>query len=145
VNEYFSDGLTEELINVLTCVPGLRVVARTSVYCFKHVVLDMRESGGQRNVQTVLEGRVGKSGDQTRVTAKLVDVSTGYHLVFRRCLRKLERVSSARGTRRGSGGRDHARESGPNRAHVVRNQTTNLAACLPIGMASLGKHTPASE
>jgi adenylate cyclase len=82
-NEFFSDGLTEELINLLTYVPGLRVVARTSVFCFKNVVKDIREIGSQLNVQTVLEGSVRKAGNQLRVTAQLIDVSTGYHLFSR--------------------------------------------------------------
>lgn len=91
-NEHFSDGLTEELINVLTYVPGLRVVARTSVFCFKNAARDVREIGAQLNVQTVLEGSVRKSGDQLRVTAQLIDVSTGYHLVSRTYPRKLQDV-----------------------------------------------------
>ncbi len=91
-NEYFSDGLTEELINILTTVPGLRVVARTSVFCFKNVVQDIREIGAKLKVQTVLEGSVRKSGNQLRVTAQLIDVTSGYHLLSRAYPRELSDV-----------------------------------------------------
>ncbi len=91
-NEYFSDGLTEEVINVLTCIPGLRVVARTSVFCFKNAVKDVREIGAQLNVRTVLEGSVRRSGNQLRVTAQLIDVATGYHLFSRTFPRELHDV-----------------------------------------------------
>jgi len=91
-NEFFSDGLTEELINVLTYVPGLRVVARTSAFCFKNTAKDVREIGAQLNVQTVLEGSVRKAGNQLRVTAQLIDVATGYHLLSRTFPRELKDV-----------------------------------------------------
>jgi TolB-like protein/tetratricopeptide (TPR) repeat protein len=91
-NEYFSDGLTEELINLLTTVPGLRVVARTSVFCFKNTAADVREIGAKLKVQTVLEGSVRKAGDQLRVTAQLIDVSSGFHLLSRTYPRELKDV-----------------------------------------------------
>src|SRR6185369_13885298 len=91
-NEYFSDGLTEELINLLTSVPGLRVVARTSVFSFKNVATDIRDIGAKLNVQTVLEGSVRKSGNQLRVTAQLIDVGSGYHLLSRTYPRELKDV-----------------------------------------------------
>jgi adenylate cyclase len=79
-NEYFRDGLTEEIINVLTNVRGLRVVARTSVFRFKGQTRDIREIGGQLNVDTILEGSVRKAGVQLRITAQLINVEDGYHL-----------------------------------------------------------------
>ncbi|MGJ5819810.1 hypothetical protein [Paludibaculum fermentans] len=79
-NEYFSDGLTEELINRLACVPELQVVARTSAFRFKGLNEDLREVGAKLNVTTVLEGSVRKAGNQLRVTAQLIDVNTGFHL-----------------------------------------------------------------
>jgi serine/threonine-protein kinase len=91
-NEYFSDGLTEELINVLTYVPGLRVVARTSAFCFKNTSADVREIGVRLNVRTVLEGSVRKNGNQLRVTAQLIDVASGYHLFSRTYPRELRDV-----------------------------------------------------
>lgn len=91
-NEYFSDGLTEELINLLTLVPGLRVVARTSVFSFKNVNKDIREIGSLLNVRTVLEGSVRKSGNKLRVTAQLIEVASGYHLLSRAYPRELKDV-----------------------------------------------------
>src|SRR5262249_23608505 len=91
-NEYFSDGLTEELINLLTSIPGLRVVARTSVFCFKNTAADIREIGANLKVRTVLEGSVRKAGNQLRVTAQLIDVSSGFHLLSRTYPRELKDV-----------------------------------------------------
>lgn len=79
-NEYFSDGLTEELINRLTSIPELRVVARTSAFRFKGRNEDVRDVGAQLNVDAVMEGSVRKAGDRLRVTAQLIDVRSGYHL-----------------------------------------------------------------
>ena len=78
--EYFSDGLTEEIIDTLTRVPNLRVVARTSAFAFKGKPADIRRIGQQLNVAAVLEGSVRKAGDQLRITAQLARVSDGYHL-----------------------------------------------------------------
>jgi TolB-like protein/Tfp pilus assembly protein PilF len=78
--EYFADGLTEELIDSLTKVPNLRVVARTSAFAFKGKAIDIRQIGRQLNVSAVLEGSVRKSGDQLRITAQLARVADGYHL-----------------------------------------------------------------
>ncbi len=78
--EYFSDGLTEELINALANIGDLRVVARTSVFAFKGKQMDVRDIGQELNVAAVLEGSVRKSGDQLRITAQLVDVADGYHI-----------------------------------------------------------------
>lgn len=78
--EYFSDGLTEEIIDALSRVPNLRVAARTSAFAFKGRAADIREIGRQLNVTTVLEGSVRRSGDELRITAQLNRVSDGYHL-----------------------------------------------------------------
>lgn len=78
--EYFSDGLTEEIIDALSRVPDLRVVARTSAFAFKGKANDIREIGRQLQVSAVLEGSVRKSGDQLRITAQLNRVSDGTHL-----------------------------------------------------------------
>src|SRR5713101_3634928 len=79
-NEYFSDGLTEEIIDALAKVNGLRVVARTSAFQFKSRASDIRQIGKALNVGTVLEGSVRKTGNRLRITAQLNDVSNGYHL-----------------------------------------------------------------
>lgn len=81
-DEYLSDGMTEELINVLARVPGLRVPGRTSCFAFKGKNEEdiFRKVGDQLHVGTVLEGSVRKAGDNLRVTAQLINVSDGYHL-----------------------------------------------------------------
>jgi serine/threonine-protein kinase len=79
-NEYFSDGLTEEVINVLTNIPGLQVVARTSAFRFKGENHDIREIGKQLNAGAVLEGSVRRAGVHLRITAQLINVESGYHL-----------------------------------------------------------------
>src|SRR5205809_2971133 len=81
-DEYLSDGMTEELINVLAKVPGLRVPGRTSCFAFKAKNEGdiFRKVGDQLHVGTVLEGSVRKAGDKPRVTAQLINVSDGYHL-----------------------------------------------------------------
>ena len=79
-NEYFSDGITEELINLLTRVNGLKVTARTSSFSFKGKNIDVREIGRQLGVAHVLEGSVRRSGNRVRITAQLLSAADGYHL-----------------------------------------------------------------
>src|SRR5260370_29025216 len=69
--EYFSDGLTEEIIDALSRVPNLHVVARTSAFAFKGKAADIRQIGQQLNVSTVLDGSVRKSANELRITAHL--------------------------------------------------------------------------
>ena len=90
--DYFSDGLTEEIIDGLSRVPNLRVVARTSAFAFKGKATDIRAIGQQLNVSAVLEGSVRKSGDQLRITAQLNRVSDGTHLWSRTYDRQLRDV-----------------------------------------------------
>jgi serine/threonine-protein kinase len=78
--EYFSDGLTEELTTALSQVPGLRVAARTSAFQFKGQNPDVREVGRKLDVGAVLEGSVRKSGNRFRVSAQLINVKDGYQL-----------------------------------------------------------------
>jgi len=78
--EYFSDGISEELLNVLAKIPGLRVAARTSSFKFKGENRDIIDIGEQLDVALVLEGSVRKAGAQIRITAQLVDASNGFHL-----------------------------------------------------------------
>ena len=79
-NEYFSDGMTEEIITALSRVEGLRVAARTSAFAFKGRNADVREIGHALNVATVLEGSVRRAGQRLRVTAQLINIADGYHL-----------------------------------------------------------------
>ncbi len=78
--EYFSDGIAEEILNGLAKVPGLPVVARTSAFSFKGQNIDIREVGETLNANHVLEGSVRKAGDRLRITAQLISVADGYHL-----------------------------------------------------------------
>jgi serine/threonine-protein kinase len=79
-DEYFSDGLAEELMSALGRIPDLRVVARTSAFAFKGRNMDVREIGEELGAATVLEGSVRRAGDQIRVRAQLVDVTDGFRL-----------------------------------------------------------------
>ncbi len=79
-NEYFSDGVSEELLNALAKVEGLKVAGRTSSFFFKGKDQDLRIIGQQLGVATVLEGSVRKAEDRVRVTAQLVKTSDGFHL-----------------------------------------------------------------
>jgi len=78
--EFFSDGLSEEILNLLTKIPDLKVIARTSSFSFKGKNEDVRGIGDALGVNTVLEGSVRKSGERVRITAQLVDVSDGAHI-----------------------------------------------------------------
>jgi serine/threonine-protein kinase len=79
-NEYFSDGITEELINALANIPGLRVASRTSAFALKGKGLDARQIGDKLGVKTLLEGSVRREGNALRVTAQLINVSDDVHL-----------------------------------------------------------------
>jgi eukaryotic-like serine/threonine-protein kinase len=91
-NEYFSDGMTEEIINALAKVPGLQVASRSSCFAFKGKEVDVRQVGEKLGVGTVLEGSVRKVGKRIRITAQLVNVENGYHLWSETYDRQLEDV-----------------------------------------------------
>ena len=79
-NEYFCDGLSEELINVLAKIEELQVTARSSAFAFKGRNEDVREIGARLNVQKVIEGSVRKAGNKVRITVQLINAADGYHL-----------------------------------------------------------------
>lgn len=79
-NEYFSDGLSEELLNTLVQIRDLKVTGRTSSFAFKGQNLDLREIGERLNVANVLEGSVRKAANRVRITAQLIKTEDGYHL-----------------------------------------------------------------
>lgn len=79
-NEYFSDGITEEIINALTTIKGLNVTARTSSFVFKNKNTDVREIGAQLGVSVILEGSVRRDKNKIRITAQLIDTETGFHI-----------------------------------------------------------------
>lgn len=91
-NEYFSDGITEEIINALTKIQGLKVIARTSSFAFKHKNIDVRTIGSQLGVSTVLEGSVRKSSNRVRITAQLISTQDGTHFWSKNFDRELEDI-----------------------------------------------------
>ena len=79
-NEYFSDGISEELLNALSNMPALRVASRTSSFSFKDQQMEIREIAEELNVALVLEGSVRRQSDRVRITAQLIDAASGFHL-----------------------------------------------------------------
>jgi len=92
--DYFCDGMTEEIINALAQLEGLRVVARTSAFAFRGTEKDVREIGRKLSVEKLLEGSVRKAGDRVRITAQLINVSDGYHLWSERYDREMKDIFS---------------------------------------------------
>jgi serine/threonine-protein kinase len=90
--EYFSDGMTEEIISALAGIPALRVAARTSSFAYKGKDTDVRQIGREIGVGCVLEGSVRQAGQRLRVTAQLIDVATGYHVWSERYDREMQDV-----------------------------------------------------
>ena len=90
--EGFSDGISEELLDVLSRSPGLRVVTRTSSFQFKGENRDVIEIGQKRNTAFVLEGCVRKAGRQVRITGQLIDASNGFQLWSDTYDRELENI-----------------------------------------------------
>jgi serine/threonine-protein kinase len=90
--DYFCDGISEEIINTLTRVSGLNVIARTSAFQFKGVAVDIREVGQRLGADLVIEGSVRKAGMQLRITAQAIHTESGHHLwseTFRRELKDI--------------------------------------------------------
>ena len=90
--EYFSDGLAEELLNLLAKIPQLHVAARTSAFSFKNTQADIHEVADKLNVAHLLEGSVRKAGDQVRITVQLITAADGYHLWSETYDRSLENI-----------------------------------------------------
>src|SRR6185437_12931393 len=91
-NDYFSDGITEEILDALAQLPNLKVAARTSAFAFKGKAEDLRKVGEVLDVATVLEGSVQRAGDEVRITAQLIDTRSGYHLWSEKYDRKLTSI-----------------------------------------------------
>jgi serine/threonine protein kinase/Flp pilus assembly protein TadD len=90
--DYFCEGMAEELINALTKIEGLHVAARTSAFQFKGKDLNVRKIGEELGVKAVLEGSVRKAGDRLRITAQLINISDGYHLWSEKYDRDMEDI-----------------------------------------------------
>ena len=91
-NEFFADGITEEILNTLAQIGELKVAGRTSAFSFKGKNQDLRVIGEQLGVRTVLEGSVRRAGQRVRITAQLIDVTDGYHLWSEKYDREIEDV-----------------------------------------------------
>ena len=90
--DYFCDGISEEIMNSLTHVPGLNVIARTSAFQFKGVAIDIRDVGQRLGADLVIEGSVRKAGEQLRITAQAVETVSGHHLWSETFQRELKDV-----------------------------------------------------
>jgi serine/threonine-protein kinase len=91
-NEYFSDGITEEILNALASIPALKVASRTSSFALKGKQVGIGDIGRELKVKTVLEGSVRRAGQKVRITAQLINVADGYHVWSERYDRDLEDV-----------------------------------------------------
>ena len=91
-NEYFSDGIAEEILNVLARIPELKVAARTSAFAFKGKNTNISQIANELKVENILEGSVRKSGNQVRVTAQLIKADDGYHLWSKTYDRELDNI-----------------------------------------------------
>ena len=90
--DYFCDGLAEEILNALAAIRGMRVASRTSSFRFRDSATDARDIGRALNVAAIMEGSVRKSGERVRVTAQLIDAGNGYHLWSENYDRRLEDI-----------------------------------------------------
>ena len=90
--DYFCDGLAEEILNALASISGMRVASRTSSFRFRDGATDARDIGRALNVAAIMEGSVRKAGDHVRVTAQLIDAGNGYHLWSENFDRRLEDI-----------------------------------------------------
>jgi serine/threonine protein kinase/tetratricopeptide (TPR) repeat protein len=124
-NEYFSDGLAEDLINALTKIKDLHVVARTSSFAFKGEKADIREIGQKLNVENLLEGSVRKVGNRVRITAQLIKVADGYHLWSERYDRHMEDVFAIQD-------------------EITENIMSELMMALDVHGEPAGEHRPAN-
>jgi eukaryotic-like serine/threonine-protein kinase len=128
-DEYFSDGVSEEVMNALAQLPQLRVAARTSSFAFKGGAADVKEVGARLRVATVLEGSVRRAGTRVRITARLVDVASGYQLWSEQYDRELNDLFAIQdAVARAIAQRLELALTGPGDGMLVRPPTRNLEA-----------------
>ncbi len=125
--EYFADGMTEEIINAVVKIPGVSVPARTSVFAFRDYSGDVREIGASLGVAHVLEGSVRSQGDQVRITAQLIKIDDGFHVWSETFDRKLENIFSVQEEIAGAIAEALVGEL-VSSVNTVPNQTRNMAA-----------------
>ena len=142
--EYFSDGITEDIITALSKIKSLLVVARTSTFTYKGKAVDVRQVSREQGVRYVLEGSVRKAGNRVRVTAQLIDGTTGHHVWAERYDRDLEDIFAVQDeiTREVVVALDvHLREG--EQARVWSGGTKNVEAweCVRLGQDALNQMT----
>jgi TolB-like protein len=125
--EYFSDGITEEIINAVVKIPGLSVPARTSVFAYRDHSGDVREIGNSLGVAHVLEGSVRSQGYQVRITAQLIKVDDGFHVWSETYDRKLENIFAVQEEIADAIAEELVGKLG-GALNTVPNQTRNMAA-----------------
>jgi adenylate cyclase len=143
--EFFADGITEDLITALSKLSGLFVIARNSVFTYKGKAVDVKQVSRDLNVRYVLEGSVRKAGNRVRVTAQLIDANTGHHLWAKRYDRELtdifelqDEITTNVATAL------HVQLMEGDQARVWRRSTSNLEAwqCLTQGLSHFRVFTP---
>jgi len=128
-NEYFSDGISEEILNVLARTPELHVAARTSSFSFKGKTLEVPTIARELNVRMVLEGSVRKQEDRIRITAQLIDAKSGFHLWSQTYDRKLQDIFAIQDEIAKAIGKElEVKLVRPSDAGKTSAGTTNLAA-----------------
>jgi adenylate cyclase len=135
-NEYFSDGISEELLNLLAKIPGLRVISRTSAFSYKNKAVKLADVARELNVAHVLEGSVRKAGDRVRITAQLIEADSDSHLWSETYDRTLEDIFAVQDEIAATvvqrlkvtllGGDPHVEPTDP-RAYTLRLQARHLA------------------
>ena len=127
--DYFCEGMAEEIINALTALPGVRVASRTSSFKFKARAVDVGEIASQLKVETILDGSVRKAGNRLRITAQLVNASDGYQLWSERYDRDIDDVFAVQDEiARAIVDKLKVKLSGDASAPLVKRQTDNLDA-----------------
>jgi adenylate cyclase len=142
--EFFSDGITEDIITALSKIGGLLVVARNSTFTYKGQAVDVKQVSREQGVRYVLEGSVRRAGSRVRVTAQLIDATTGHHVWAERYDRDLEDIFAVQDeiTREVVIALDVHLSAGE-QARMWSGGTTNVEAweCVRLGMAALNRVT----
>jgi adenylate cyclase len=127
--EYFSDGVAEEILDALTKVGGLRVPARTSCFAFRGASIDARDIGKRLGVEALLEGSIRKAGNRLRITVQLIDARNGYHLWSERFDREIEDIFAIQDEIASSViGAFGLSVTERDKRHFLKQSTTNVAA-----------------
>ncbi len=129
-NEYFSDGITEEILNALAKMDDLMVTSRTSSFAFKGKNIDIRKIGEELNVESVLEGSVRKSGNKVRITAQLIKTSDGYHIFSQSYDRDLDDIFQVQDE-------ISAKIARELRENLIPNEQTTAATASSIGVNNI--------